>query len=405
MPDAQPPLPQDPPEDAGAGRRYARVQYRLFWVELATGLAYCLALQASGASEALARWWEARMPHPALSLAGWLLVAGAGYALCLLPSTVIAGYVVPKRFGLLRLSLPAWIHRALKRAAFSWGIAFVMIEGFYAIVRTAGSAWPAMAATGWLSVSVLMLWAFPALILPRFYPTTPVREPEVLERLLGLCRRIGVPVVGVSRFALGVETRKANAMLAGLGRTRRVYVSDTLLEGFPLDEVEAVLAHEMGHHRLRHIPKFLALAAAGTGAGVALTALVAPWGVSRFGLRGLADPAGAPALALWMSALWLLMRPAQLAFSRRCEWQADRFALRHAAPAAFTSALERLGGLNLADPSPPAWARWLLYSHPPIRERISAARRGGLDTPAARLASTPSARGNPGGGSGVESGG
>jgi STE24 endopeptidase len=181
-------------------------------------------------------------------------------------------------------------------------------------------------------------------------------------------------VLGAFEWGLSDKTRKANAALAGLGRTRRILVSDTMLAEYSDDEIEVVLAHELAHHvhgdiwRGLIFESVLMLA----GAFVASRALLAADG--WFGLRGAADAAGMPVLALATGAVSLALAPLAHALSRHYERRADRFALELTRnPAAFTSAMKRLGAQNLAEEDPSRIVQWLFYSHPPIRERLEAA--------------------------------
>jgi STE24 endopeptidase len=356
-----------------AARRYARIRYRLLLVQVLWSAAVLWAAQASGLSRAMGDWWSGRWPHPAAALFGVLATLGAGYYAALLPVHIFGSFVLEHRFGLSRMTVRGWIIKELKSIALSGALGIAMAEGFFAILRHAPSAWPVWAAAGWILVTVVMARVFPTLLLPIFYKTVPLPDQDLVHRLLDLCRRVGLPALGVFRFDLGAETRKANAALAGLGGTRRVLVSDTLVQEFSVEEIEGVLAHELGHHKHRHIPKQLALESVGTWLVLELTRWASPWWIAAFDLRGLADPAGLPALALWLSLVRLLGMPLQNGFSRYCEWQSDRFAIATTTPAALAGALRRLGALNLADPSPPRWVVWLLYTHPPITDRVRAA--------------------------------
>lgn len=353
---------------------YARIRYRLMLADLVLGLAFLGAFQASGVSASLASWWSGRVSAPPLILLGFLAVFGAAYYLVLLPLHFYGSFLLEHRFHLSRLTLAGWIVRELKKLALSAGLGLVTIEGLYALIRYAPSSWPLWATAGWVALSVVMARVFPTLLLPLFYKTTPLQNHELVTRLLDLCRRTGLVALGVFRFDLGAETRKANAALAGLGNTRRVLLADTLLAEFTPDEIEGVLAHELAHHRFHHITKMLALSAAGSWAAFCLTDWALRRWVEPLGLSGLADPAGLPMLLLWLSMLSLIGLPLQNGISRRFEWQADRFAVQMSAvPSAFAAALRRLARLNLADPNPPRWITWVFYDHPPITDRIRAA--------------------------------
>ena len=366
-----------PPTATGTdARRYARIRYRLLLIDLATSWVFLALAQGTGWSAALARWWTHRVIGQPLVILGYLTVFGSACYFALLPLHFYGSFLLEHRFGLSRMTLKRWGIRELKQIAVSGILSVVLLEGFYAILRHAPGSWPLWATVGWVGVSVVLARVFPTLLLPIFYKTTPLQDDQLVQRLLALCRRVGLSALGVFRFDLGAETRKANAALAGLGRTRRVLLADTLLAEFPPDEIEGVLAHELGHHRYHHITTMLVLSAAGSWIAFALTDATARWGVELLGLSGLSDIAGLPMLSLWLSGLGLLTLPLQNGLSRYFEWQADHFAVRITGqPQAFAGALRRLGQLNLADPDPPRWVVWFFYDHPPICERIEAAVR------------------------------
>ncbi len=363
--------PAAPPGDA---RRYAAIRYRLLLLDLIAELVLLLVYQGSGFSHTVARWWEARSAAPALVILGYLAVFGTLRSLVMWPLQFYGSYTVEHRFGLSRLTVRRWWIKELKHLAVGAAIGAILVEGLYALLRHAPGRWPLWATAGWILFSVVLARVFPTVLLPLFYKTTPLNNGELVRRLLGLCERVGLPALGVFRFDLGTETRKANAALAGLGKTRRVLLADTLLSEFTPDEIEGVLAHELAHHRYHHITKLLAIAAGGSWVAFVLTDAAARWWVGALGLRGLSDIAGFPTLALWLSVLGLLGLPLQNRLSRSFEWQSDRFATATVQkPAAFADALKRLAALNLADPHPPRWIVWLFYDHPPITERIRAA--------------------------------
>ncbi len=361
--------------EASPARQYAAIRYRLLLPELLGSMAWLAFLQGSGISQSVARWWARAVGPSWLMILGYLAVIGTLSYLVFLPLHVYRSLLLERRFGLSRLSLRGWLAREAKRVALSGLLALGLIEGLYALLRHAPGSWPVWATLGWVTVSVMMVRVFPTVVLPLFYRVTPLEDRGLAERLLALCRRVGLSALEVFRFQLGAETRKANAALAGLGRTRRILLSDTLLESFTPDEIEGVLAHELAHQHYHHLTVMLGLSAVGSWIAFAWTDQIGWWWTERLGLDGLADIAGWPMLALWFSLLGLIGLPIQNGLSRWCEWQADRFALRTTAPQAFAAALRRLGELNLADPTPPRWIEWLFYDHPSMTRRIDAAQR------------------------------
>ena len=361
-------------ETEASARAYARLRYRLLLAELAAGFAFLGVFQWSGASTTLASWRSSRTPHEPLVILGYLAVFGLAYELVMLPLRFYGSFRLEHRFGLSRMTVGAWGIREAKSVGISAALGLLIIEVLYALLRHAPSSWPLWAAAAWVGFSVVMMRIFPTILLPVFYKTTPLQDDTLVTRLLDLCRRVGIQALGVFRVDLGTETRKANAALVGLGRTRRVLLADTLITEFPPAEIEGILAHEVAHHRYHHITKVLALSAVGSWAAFLLTDVVARRWVAALGLRGLDDIAGFPVFMLWLSALGLASLPLQNGLSRHFERQADRFAVNVTkAPAAFAGALRRLARLNLADPNPPRWIVRMFYDHPPIMERVHAA--------------------------------
>ncbi len=362
-------------ETSSDARRYAVIRYRLLLVDTAVSWAFLAAFQFSGASAALAGWWAQRSGSEPLVVLGYAAVFGALAYLAGFPTHLYGSYVLEHRFGLSRMTPASWVGREIKHLAVGGVLSALLLEGLYLLLRIAPTQWPFYATVGWIIISVVLVRVFPTILLPLFYKTTPVEDQELVNRLLTLCGKVRLEALGVFRFNLGAETRKANAALAGLGKTRRVLLSDTLIQEFTPEEIEGVLAHELAHYRFHHIAKLLVISAVGSWIAFAVTDAAARKWVEALGLSGLADIAGLPMLLLWLSLLGVIGLPMQNALSRRFEWQADRFAIATTLPRAFAEALTRLAKLNLADPSPPWWVVWMFYDHPPISERIQAAER------------------------------
>jgi STE24 endopeptidase len=214
------------------------------------------------------------------------------------------------------------------------------------------------------------------LLLPIFYKFVPLSQErqDLAERLLRLAEKAGTRVRGVYQFDMSRRTKAANAALTGLGNTRRIILGDTLLNEFSDDEIETVLAHELGHHVHKDIPIGILVEGGLTLAGLYLAALGLRWGVSVFGFSSPADIAALPVFVLVIGAYSLVTMPLGNAFSRWRERRADTYALHTTQkPQAFASAMTRLANQNLAELDPEPWVVWLLYSHPPLKERIERA--------------------------------
>jgi STE24 endopeptidase len=160
----------------------------------------------------------------------------------------------------------------------------------------------------------------------------------------------------------------------GLGKTRRIVLGDTLLDEFEHDEIETVMAHEMGHLVHKDMPLLVAVNSLLILISFGLAHLVLSWGVGTLGLESVADPAGLPVLGLTIAVVSLIAMPLGNAFSRWRERMADRYSLEMTGkPQAFADAMTRLANQNLGEVDPERWVVILLYSHPPIGERVKAA--------------------------------
>jgi STE24 endopeptidase len=240
-------------------------------------------------------------------------------------------------------------------------------------LRTAPDTWWLLTAGFLLLFNVLLANLAPVLLFPIFYKFSPLNEEhaDLQERLIRLAKRAGTNVEGVYKFDMSRRTKSANAGLTGLGNTRRIILGDTLLEEFSPDEIETVLAHELGHQKNRDIPLGMAVQTIMTLGGLYLTSLGLSWGISQFGFGSISDIAALPLFALFMGAYGLLVMPLSNGFSRWREWLADDFALHLTGKGeAYASALTRLSNQNLAEVNPDPWVEFLLSSHPALEKRI-----------------------------------
>lgn len=355
--------------------RYHRLKRRAAVASMLVSAAVPAALLATGG----ARW----LADGTTALAGgsWLFAAGlCAVALVLLheaaqlPLACYSSLHIDRRYGLSSESTAGWALDHLKALAVTAVFASGAAALLYALLRTGSVWWWLAAAAGGTLATIVLTRLFPTLLLPWFYRFRPLDRPELLMRLEALSRSAGVPVVGVFEWGLGDKSRAANAAVVGLGGSRRILLSDTLLAGYNDDEIEVILAHELAHHVHRDIAKALALegvllAAAFGAADVALRHLG-----PALGLDGRADLAGMPLVVLAAWTVFVLATPLLHAFSRANERRADEYALRITGrPGAFASAMRRLSVQNLSEPDPSRLALWFFHSHPPVHERIQAA--------------------------------
>ena len=311
---------------------------------------------------------------PGLTVVLYVLVLSLFNEVGNLPLGFYSGYVIERRYG---LSNEPFRRRAVDQTK-SFGIGLFLgcsaAALIYALIRLSPAYWWISAGALFALLIVGLTNVAPVLLLPLFYTVKPLDRKALRARLLTLAERAGARVLGAYEWGLGEKTRKANAALAGIGGTRRILVSDTMLAEYTDEEIEVVLAHELAHHVHGDIWKGIVFESALILAGFGLASAVLAGLSARLGLRNVADPAGLPLLLLVSGGVSLVMMPVAHAISRMYERSADRFALTLTGnPRAFISAMRRLGSQNLAEEHPSKIVQWMFYSHPPIRERIASA--------------------------------
>jgi len=319
----------------------------------------------------LERFWSLR-------LAALFLVMTGLHVLVSLPLSYYSGYVVEHRFKLSTLTLAGWLWRYAKLLALAVPLGLLLSLGLFWIIWITGPWWWLVGAGGFFLVGIVLSAIWPVLIEPLFYTIQRLDRPELDERMKRLAEGTGLSIEGVYRIALSEETKKANAQLAGLGRTRRVLMGDTLLDHFTPEEIEVIFAHEIGHHVFHHVRKLILAGLVSSAAGFWLCdRLLAAW-VGRW--EGPVAYAVMPVYAFPLVMLILtlfrtVLEPVQNAVTRRFERQCDRYALeRTGLREAYLSAFCKLARQNKDDPDPPRLEVLLFHSHPPIAERLAMGR-------------------------------
>lgn len=360
-------------EDKSA--KYHRIKRRTSVLAAAWSTALLVALVTTGGSVWLRDMAGALTTTRSLVVLLCIAAIWAVHELGALPLAFYSGYLVEHRYGLSRQTPTQWLQDHAKGTALGLVLALVLGWLVYWTMWTWPDWW--WLAAGVLFSALLVVFAnlAPVILLPLFFRFTPLEVPTLRERLERLAERAGARVVGVFRWDLGEKTTKANAALTGLGGTRRILIADTMLATYSEDEIEVVLAHELAHHVHRDIWTGLAYETGLMLVGFLAAHLLLVTGGPFIGITAVGDPAGLPLVLLAAGGVSLMLMPLALALSRSHERRADRFALDLTRnPEAFTSAMKRLGAQNLAEEQPSRLVQWLFYSHPPLPERLKAAR-------------------------------
>lgn len=363
--------------DSAESRRYNRIKRWVGMGDFAIGFGLLVVLLATG--------WTGTLRDLALEQNGvtrnYSFAVFLYVLMLMLISKLIGlpleyyGFRLEHRYHLSNQKLGSWLWDECKGLLIGLVMATIIVELLYFLIRQVPQYWWLVAWAVFLGLMVLLAQLAPVVLFPIFYKFEPLENEELRRRLVVLGERAGTRVRGVYRWHLSEKSKKANAALTGLGATRRIILADTLLDNYSEDEIEAVLAHELGHHVHRHILKSIFVQAGITLFGFWLANEVLRYAVDRRHMfETMSDFANLPLLILVSTVLSFLLMPALNAYSRFNERQADRYCFQsvaHVEP--FISSMNKLAEQNLAEKTPSPWVELLFHSHPAIAKRVAAA--------------------------------
>jgi STE24 endopeptidase len=361
--------------DSVDSRRYNRIKRWIGMADVVIGFGLLVVILATG--------WTGTLRDLAYRGAGqnYTLAVFLYVLMLMLISKAIGlpleyyGFQLEHRYHLSNQRLRSWLWDECKSLLLGLALATIAVELIYVLLRQDPQHWWLIAWAVFMGLFVLLAQLAPVVLLPIFYKFEPLENEELKRRLIVLSERAGTRVRGVYKWHLSEKSKKANAALTGLGATRRIILADTLLDNYSDDEIEAVLAHELGHHVHRHILKSIGVQAGITLFGFWLANEVLRYAVERRNMfETLSDFANFPLLILVSTVLSFLLMPALNAYSRFNERQADRYCFESVASVQpFISSMNKLADQNLAEKMPSRWVEWLLHSHPAIARRVAAA--------------------------------
>ena len=370
MADDSNPVQFDPPET----RRYNRVRRWLGIADFAIGFLFLIVLLVTGGSAWLRdQAYRLGFQNYSLSLFMYLLLLLA-ISKALGIGLDYYGFSLERRFKLSTQRFRSWAWDEVKGFLVGLVLGGVLVEVLYFTIRQWPQHWWMLAWALFMGLFIILAQLAPVVLFPIFYKFEPLDNEDLRRRLVVLSQRAGTRVRGVYRWKLSEKSKKANAALTGLGATRRIILADTLLDNYTADEIEAVLAHELGHHVHRHILKSIFVQAAITLFGFWAANWTLHYAVDQHMFEELSDFANLPLLALVSVALSFVLMPALNGYSRFNERQADRYAFESIASVEpFISSMNKLAEQNLAERTPSKWVEWFFHSHPAISRRLAAA--------------------------------
>ncbi len=364
--------------DSPEVRRYNRTRRWLGIADFLVGLVFLIVLLVTRWSDSL-RDVAYRWGFQNYSLALFVYIV-----LLLIISKILGlgldyyGFRLERRFRLSNQNFSAWAWDEAKGFLVGLVLAEIVTELVYFAIRQWPLHWWVVGWALFMGLFVLLAQLAPVVLFPIFYKFEPLDNEDLRRRLVMLSERAGTRVRGVYRWKLSEKSKKANAALTGLGRTRRIILADTLLDNYSPEEIEAVLAHELGHHVHNHILKSILVQAGITFLGFWAANWTLHYAIDQRMFEELADFANLPLLVLVSVVLSFLLMPALNSYSRFNERQADRYAFESTESVEpFISSMNKLAEQNLAERSPSKWVEWFFHSHPSISQRLQAAQDWG----------------------------
>ena len=368
------------PAEHAKAADYTAARERLGLIESTYDAGILLALTLGGGISAIDDWVHSAGPSPLAGGVATVLLVLASVSIANLPFGLYRTFRLERRFGFNRTSAGTFALDLLK----GWLLGALLFGALLAVVlwimRSTGEAWWLVAWGAWLGFSLLVTWAWPRLIAPLFNEFTPLQDAALRERIDTLLQRCGFRSSGIYVMDGSRRSSHGNAYFTGLGRAKRIVFFDTLLATLSPAQVEAVLAHELGHFRLRHVPKRLVGGAALSLAGFALLGWLSGQ-AAFYAALGVDRPGDAVALVLFALVAPVVswpLGPLLAAWSRRHEFEADEFAARHASGAELAHALVRMYRDNASTLTPDPVHSAFHDSHPPPAQRVARLEAVGL---------------------------
>ncbi len=358
-------------KDPQNSKMYQKVKNRLFLIGIIFDFIILIFFFKSGYSLQLKTFALQSSAHFFWINAVYISLFCLGMYIVHFPLGYFSGYLWEHKFKLSNQNFFQWMGDDLKKAFLSFIVILFLLEVIYLFLRIFPETWWIYAGSFWICLTFVIAKIVPNLIVPLFYKYSLIDNEDLRDRVYRLFQENQVALENVYSIDMSTKTKKANAMLCGMGKTRRVVLSDTLINDFSLDEIETVIAHEIGHYKHHDIVKLLIINAATIFSGLFIMKQYLILSVKEYNLSGIDDIVFLPMLLCVFMVFGLVITPLINLFSRFFEKKADHFSLQSTQkPEAFISMMDKLGRINLSEYHPSKIAEIFLYDHPPLYKRV-----------------------------------
>jgi STE24 endopeptidase len=331
---------------------------------------------ASGYSLKLQNYIQSYSENQYIVFILFTFVIGIFSSILFMPINIYTGYYLEHKYNLSNQTFFKYFLENVKSMLVGLAIGIPILLLFFFIINRFDDLWWLVFASAMFLISVVLSQLFPILILPIFYKILPLEDEDLKTRIKNLAKDAGIKVENVFSFDMSKNTKKANAAFTGLGKTKRIILGDTLLNDYSKDEIETVIAHELGHYKHKHIIKNLIFGTVSSFLTFFLISILYKNSLSWFDFESITQIAALPLLSLWAMIIGLIQSPIGNILSRKYEYEADRYAIESTLkPESFINTLNKLTDQNLGDREPHPFVEWFFYSHPSIKNRINAIKK------------------------------
>ncbi|MBU1065357.1 M48 family metallopeptidase [bacterium] len=360
------------PNKSNGSKQYQRTKLLYSAIEFILGLGFLVAIVSCGLTTKTEEFIRNYVQNDYLVLLFFITLIGIIEAVLLFPFNVCSGFIIEHRYQLSDQRFSSWLWEQTKGILVSYPIMLIIIAIFFTLLRRYPQSWWFWMGSVMVLFSIIIARLAPVLLFPLFYKFVPLEDKSLATDVSALCKTVGLRLEGVYQFNLSKTTRKANAAFTGIGKSKRVILGDTLLNNMETDEILAVLAHELGHYKLNHMWKGMAIVIMITFLGLFLVSTAYNSMLILFHFRYPAQIAALPLIVILLTMYQFVTAPLQNAYSRANERAADDFTVKLIGNSRnLISGLNKLAEQNLSDRTPHPLVEFLFYSHPSIDKRIS----------------------------------
>lgn len=303
----------------------------------------------------------------------FVIIIGITGSIIFFPISFYSGYILEHKYKLSNQNLYKYFLEKAKGLLVSALLGIPILLLFFLVLREYETNWWLPFAVLMFFISVVLSQIFPVFIFPIFYKVKPIENESLKSKISKIAQDAGLKVENVYSFDMSKNTKKANAAFTGLGRTKRIILGDTLLDNFSEEQIETVMAHEVGHYKHKHITKNIIIGTLSSFLTLFIIAKLYEYSLNWYSFEAVTQISALPLLTLWSMLIGLITTPLGNILSRKFEYQADRYAVSATRkPHSFISTIEKLTEQNLGDREPHPLVEWFFYSHPSIKNRINA---------------------------------